>query len=207
MTYIFDFDGTLVDSMPIYANRVEAVLAENNIPCPDNIVNILTPLGYAGAARYVIGLGLDITVEEFLKEANACYLEEYTYRVPVKPYVREKLLSLKAQGHSINVLTASPHAMMDVCLKRLKLYDLFDHVWSSDDFEYTKSDPQIYMEAAKRLGTTVEHCCFVDDNLGAVTAAKASGIYTVGIYDPSSEYVMNEIKAIADRYIYDFREL
>ncbi len=63
---------------------------------------------------------------------------------------------LKAQGYSLNVLTASPHRMLDACLKRNGIYNLFDNVWSCDDFSTTKSDVQIYHMAAERLHTTVE---------------------------------------------------
>lgn len=55
--------------------------------------------------------------------------------------------------------------MLDPCLKRLGIWDLFDHVWSCDDFNTTKSDPQIYQLAAEKIGRRVDEIIFVDDNV------------------------------------------
>lgn len=207
MTYIFDFDGTLVDSMPIFAKTILRILDENNIKYPQNIVRTVTPLGYRGVAEYVKSLGFNKTTEEFLNLAESYMLNEYKNNIPAKKYVKEKLIKLKSKGESINVLTASPHTLIDDCLKRLDLYDLFDNVWSSDDFGLKKSEPEIYTKAAEKLNKNIGECVFVDDNLGAVTAAKKAGMFTVGIFDESSEDDAPRMKKTADRYVFDFREI
>ena len=56
-------------------------------------------------------------------------IEPYTNRVPAKDGVIETLCEIKRRGHSLNVLTASPHETLDMCLKRLEIYDIFDNVW------------------------------------------------------------------------------
>lgn len=55
-TYLFDFDGTLVDSMPTYVSAMLRILDENNITYGDDIVKIITPLGLGGAADYFLPL-------------------------------------------------------------------------------------------------------------------------------------------------------
>ena len=50
--YLFDFDGTLVDSMPYYAKAMLQILDENGISYPEDIVKTITPLGYGGTADY-----------------------------------------------------------------------------------------------------------------------------------------------------------
>lgn len=207
MIYIFDFDGTLVDSMEIFSRSMVRILDENNILYPDNIVEILTPLGYKGTADYAIGLGLKISADEFIRKATEYNINEYSYHIPAKSFVKETLIRLKNGGNSLNVLTASPHTMLDVCLKRLDMYDLFDNVWSCDDFGLTKDNCEIYLNAARRLNTSVEKCCFIDDNINAVSAAKKAGMTAIGIYDQSSDTLVDRMKKISDRYIYDFREL
>ncbi len=207
MTYIFDFDGTLVDSMPAYARTLIRILEENNVAYSEDVVSIVTPMGYKGTAEYLISIGLPMTVEEFIQTAIRYISADYVQNIPAKEFVMEKLRKLKEEGHSLNVLTASPHLVLDVCLKRLGLYDLFDNVWSSDDFAYTKEEPQIYIEAARRLGKSVEECFFVDDNINAITTAKKAGMQTIGVFDISSKAFMEEMKQAADRYILNFNEL
>ena len=207
MTYLFDFDGTLVDSMPYFADTIIQLLDKARISYPEDIIKIVTPLGYRGTAEYMIGLGYPSAPEALVNEIIACNTVAYHRSIPLKEGVKEKLLQLKAQGHSINVLTASPHKLLDKCLQRVGIYDLFDNVWSCDDFPYTKADPRIYEEAAKRLGTTVQQCAFVDDNVNAVTTARKAGMLAIGIFDKSSEDFVEEFQAKADRYIFRFAEL
>ena len=80
-------------------------------------------------------------------------------------------------------------------------------MWSCDDFNTTKADPNIYKMAAEKLGERVEDVLFLDDNLNADKTAKDAGMKVCGVYDESSKDYMDEIKAIADYYIYDFAEL
>ena len=205
--YLFDFDGTLVDSMPTYGGVMLRILQENHVAYPENIIKIITPLGIPGTAEYFIGMGLDRTKEEIVKIMIDYMVEAYTYRVPAKDGVIDTLLALKGRGDGLHVLTASPHDTLDPCLKRLGIFDLFDNVWSCNDFGTTKADPEIYRMAAERIGVPVSDVIFLDDNLGADQTAKSTGMQVYGVYDASSKEYENEIRAAADRYIYNFREL
>ncbi|MBP3656077.1 MAG: HAD family phosphatase [Clostridia bacterium] len=206
-TYLFDFDGTLVDSMPAYASMMLGILAEHHVPHEPDIIKITTPLGYPGTAKLFIRMGLDMPEAELLGVMNARAVKAYTDEIPAKAHVIDALRRLKARGDSLNVLTASPHAMLDPCLKRLGIYDWFDHVWSCDDFGTTKADPQIYHMAAQAIGCDVGDVWFLDDNLGANTTAKAAGMRVCGVYDDSSAEYTQEIRAASDAYIEDFSQI
>ena len=205
--YLFDFDGTLVDSMPTYANLMLRILDENGIEYPDNIIKIITPLGYVGTAKYFIGMGIKKSEDELVALMNEYAVDAYTHRIPAKEDVIEVLRALKAEGCSLNVLTASPHETLDPCLKRLGIYDIFDNVWSCNDFATTKADPEIYRMAAERMGCDVSEVIFLDDNLGADITAKKAGMVVFGVYDDSSKEYVEEMKAATDKYIYSFKEL
>ena len=138
---------------------------------------------------------------------KAYVMEGYFYTIQAKEHVIPVLQQLKAQGCSLNVLTASPHITLDACLKRLGLWELFDNVWSCDDFNTTKADPQIYVRAAEKMNTTADKVLFLDDNLNADLTAKAAGMQVCGVYDESSEDYVEQIKTVNDYYIYDFQEL
>lgn len=207
-TYLFDFDGTLVDSMPTYVSAMLRILDENKIPYDNSIIKIITPLGLNGTAAYYIDqLGVNMTREQLICVMKEYMLDAYFHTIPAKPNVPEVLKALKTRGASLNVLTASPHITLDACLKRLGLWELFDNVWSCDDFATTKADPQIYVMAAERLQTSVDRVLFLDDNLNADTTAKEAGMPVCGVYDDSSKDYVDQIKAVTDYYIYDFQEL
>ncbi len=206
-TYLFDFDGTLVDSMPSYVSVMLRILDENGIEYEDDIVKIITPLGYAGTAEYFKKLGISLSKEEMIELMNEYAYNEYAYNIPAKNNVIETLKELKNRGCDLNVLTASPHSVLDPCLKRLEIYDLFNNVWSCEDFSTTKADPSIYVKAAKELGKSVDDILFLDDNYNADKTAKSAGMKVCGVFDNSSAEYVDEIKSIADHYIYDFSEL
>ena len=206
-TYLFDFDGTLVDSMPTFIAVMLRILDENGITYDDSIVKTITPLGYKGTAEHFATLGVKISPDEQVRIMNEYARVEYAENIMAKHFVKETLEKLRRSGNSLNILTASLHSMLDVCLKRLGLYSLFDNVWSCDDFGMTKADPEIYRAAAKRLGVETADVIFLDDNIGALKTAKSSGMKIYGVYDPSSDDYKEEIKNISDRYITEFSEL
>ena len=206
-TYLFDFDGTLVDSMPTYISAMLRILDENGITYGDDIIKIITPLGVNGTAEYYLQLGVPLSKEQIIATMKEYVMEGYFYTIQPKDHVIPVLQQLKAEGASLNVLTASPHITLDACLKRLGMWELFDHVWSCDDFNTTKADPEIYRMAAARLGQPVEKVLFLDDNLNADLTAKAAGMQVCGVYDESSRDYVEEMKAATDHYIYDFSQL
>ena len=206
--YLFDFDGTLVDSMPTFCSCMLRILDENHISYAPDVTKTITPLGLNGTAEYFIHtLGLDMDKTQLMNLMMDYMREAYFYTIPAKEHVIPVLKTLKEQGASLNILTASPHMTLDACVKRLGMWDLFDNVWSCDDFNTTKADPQIYVRVAQKLNRSVEDVLFLDDNLNADQTAKAAGMQVCGVYDESSKDYVEQMKAANDYYIYDFQEL
>ena len=207
-TYLFDFDGTLVDSMPAYVSGMLKILDEFGAKYGDDIVKIITPLGFNGTAEYFLKtFGLDMNKSQLLQQMQDNMIDEYFYRIPAKSNVISTLNQLKSKGASLNVLTASPHITLDACLKRLGIFDLFDNVWSCEDFSTTKADPEIYRAVAKTLGVSVKDVLFLDDNYNADKTARSAGMKVCGVFDESSADYVDQMKSLCDFYIYDFNEL
>ena len=206
-TYLFDFDGTLVDSMPTFTKAMLKLLDDNGVSYGNDIVKIITPLGYKGSAEYFQSIGLKLSTEEIISKVNDFAIKEYAYNIPAKSNVISTLIELKNMGASLNILTASPHIMLDPCLKRLGIFDLFDFVWSCEDFQTSKADPKIYQMAAEKIGKKVSEIVFLDDNINACKTAKSAGMKVCGVYDKSSEDFAQQMKESCDDYIYDFKEL
>ena len=206
-TFLFDFDGTLVDSMPTFVSAMLRILDENSISYDKDIVKIITPLGLMGTAEYFVELGINKPKEEVILLMKEYMAEAYFYQIPAKNNVISVLNELKKKGCNLNVLTASPHITLDACLKRLGIYDLFTNVWSCDDFHTTKADTNIYRMAAEQIGESIENILFLDDNFNADKTAKSAGMLVCGVYDDSSKDYVDDIKGITDYYIYDFEEL
>ena len=205
--YLFDFDGTLVDSMPTFASCMLRILDENKIPYEPDIIKVLTPLGLEGCVKHMISMGLPMTPEQTALKIKEYLMDGYLYHILPKENVVSVLKELKAQGAKLNILTASPHITLDPCLKRNNMYELFDNVWSCDDFATTKADPEIYKQVAERLGVPVEEVLFLDDNIHADMTAKKAGMQVCGVYDDSSKDYVAQMQAENDYYIFNFSEL
>ena len=207
-TLIFDFDGTLVDSVPVYTAAEIRILEENGVAYPENVGEIVTPLGYKGTAEYFINdLGLDLSFDEVMALLREYMVVAYTNDVLAKNHVIDVLKELKAKGKSLNILTASPHLTVDPCLKRLGIYEMFDNIWSTDDFGLIKSNPEIFVQAAKRLNKETKDVMHFDDSLEAIRTAKKAGMKTCGVYDDLWKKDTDQIIETADYYIHDFSTL
>ncbi len=207
-TYIFDFDGVIVDSMPTWAGTLVEILDEYNIEYPENIVEIITPMGMKKTAEYFVELGIkNKTPDELLGEILERMKYEYENSIVLKPYVADKLKEIKQSGATIVLLTASPHMFFEPCLKREGLYDLFDYLFSCDDFNLPKSEPEIYYEVSKIIKKDLKNCYFFDDNIGAVKGAKSAGLTVVGVYDKTAESFKDEMKKTASKYIDNFSQI
>ena len=206
--YLFDFDGTLVDSMPTFCSCMLRILDENHIAYPADITKTITPLGLNGTATYFIDvMGVKMDKIDLMKLMGDYLMDAYLHTIPAKEFVIEALKELKSRGASLNVLTASPHMTLDPCMKRLGMWELFDNVWSCDDFHTTKADPGIYTQVAEKLGAAVEQILFLDDNLNADLTAQKAGMPVCGVYDDSSKEYVEQMKQANDYYIYNFKEL
>ena len=207
-TFLFDFDGTLVDSVPVYRRTLFRILDDNKVSYGDDLIKIVTPLGFPNTAKYFVEkLGLPLTPED----AYALMIEymtiDYSTCVEAKPNVISVLRHLKSEGHSLNILSGSPHSSLDPCLARLGITELFDNIWSCNDFNTGKSDPQIYHRAAELMGTTIDQVIFLDDNYHSCKTAKEAGAIVYGVYDDSSKNDIDAIKEITVKYVYDLSEI
>ena len=206
--YIFDFDGTLVDSMPYWARKMIRILDKSNVKYPSDIITTVATLGDLGTAKYFKDvLGVNFSIEEMLKMMDEYALPKYKNEIGLKDGVFDALCAFKKRGVSLNVLTASPHKMLDPCLKRNDLFNLFDNVWATDDFSLPKTDVNIYKSALTKLGAGATETAFFDDNLSALETAKKAGLFTVGVYDETSKTFIQKIKSTANKFIYSFSEL
>ena len=204
--HIFDLDGTLIDSMPFFARGVLQVLEEEGIPYGDDLIDIITPLGDEKTALLYQEMGVPGTVEEIIRRMQDNQYPYYAHTIPLKPGIEKYLRKLKAEGRTLCVLTASPHVLTDAALQNNGVFDLFDHVWSIDDYGLNKSQTALFDAVTERLGCEKSDIRFYDDNITAVTTAVKAGWYTVAVNDGQNEELTQQLKDVAHDYVADFAD-
>lgn len=204
---VFDLDGTLVDSMERYARGILSVLEDEGIPYEADLIEVLTPLGYTKSAELYQKMGVPGTVADIVRRIENKLVEQYAHHIPLKAGVGAYLRKRKAEGAKLYVLTASPHIVTDVCLRHNGVYDLFDTVWSVEDYGIAKGDVRVYEAVAQRIGCRTADISFFDDNFTALSAGKAAGCYCIGVYDRHTEEAFAALTAVGDEAVRSFEDL
>ncbi|MGN0838669.1 MAG: HAD family hydrolase [Pyramidobacter sp.] len=205
---IFDMDGTLVDSMGWWERmEFDYLIARGAQPGPqlNALVARLKPLTLIDAAGVFISeLGFRDTPQHIADEMNAVMAENYRLRVPVKPGVKEYLEALRQRGAKLCTASATDVRLVKICLERLGIAEYFDFMMSCEEVHASKDRPDVYFEAARRLGSKPADTAVFEDSLRALRTAKAAGFYAVAVYDVHSEADLPELRRICDEYIGDW---
>ncbi|MBP3040842.1 HAD family phosphatase [Bacillaceae bacterium Marseille-Q3522] len=205
---IFDLDGTLLQSMDVWEKIDIDLLAKRGLPVPKNyLAEINNCNSFKEAAAYTIKLfGLPESEETIMKEWNRMAAHEYAKNVRLTPYALDYLLQLKAAHIKLAVATALPEELYKPCLLNNGIADLFDFQCSTDQVNRSKEHPDLFLFAAENVKTPAQKCIVFEDVLPAIKSAKQAGMLACAVYDKYSAHNQVEIKAIADVYLYDFRD-
>ncbi len=208
--YIFDLDGTLLDSMGLWNDIYAKVLGEFNIKAPKDYLFNVNHMSLDDGAEYTVKtfhLENVVKKDDIVDMWNAMSKEEYENTVQLKPGARGFLQSLKNCGKLLGVATALSDELFVPCLKRLGISELFSATTSIDEVSRGKEFPDIYLRECKKMGTKPQNTVVFEDSLTGIKSASVGGFKTVGVYDPSAAEQTEEIKNRADLYISSFSEM
>ncbi len=205
---IFDLDGTVLNSMGLWEKVDEMFFTTRNMPVPEGYVQAISPLGTYEAAVYTKRTyQIEETLEEIMEEWRTTAKKEYSEHVTLKSHAKEYLYFLKDNGIKICVATASDPEMFEECLKNNGIKDIFQFFITVNEVGKGKGEPDIYLKACEKMGIKPNECAVFEDILTGIKSAKSAGFYTVAMYDESSQSDTEEIKKIADKFIFDFNEM
>lgn len=205
---IFDMDGTILDSMGIWAKIDIDFLNARGLEVPDDYMEKVGPMSYQEMAEYTIQrFHLDEKPESLIQEWDDRAVAAYSGEVRLKDGAMEYLLSLKEKGVKLALATASGPPLFVPALKNNGVYHLFDAISHVGECARGKGFPDIYLLSAKRLGVAPEDCAVFEDILDGIQGAKAANMYAVGVYDVYAAQQSQAIQSLADQYIKSFREL
>ena len=205
---IFDLDGTLLDSMPIWVNLGETVLKSLGIIPDEETTNRFRTMTLSQSAYYIKEhFPLQISAEELLKIFTDTVRKGYEEEAPLKPHAMELLHFLKSKNIKMCVATASERYLTEAALKRTGVLTYLEFVITCSDIGKTKETPDIYLEAMKKLGGNLKNTVVFEDSLFSVRSAKQGGFPVIALYDKCADKEKKAIQSIADSYLESFQDL
>ena len=201
---IFDFDGTLFDSMFIWDQAGELYLRGlGKTPLPSTAEDLRTMSLRQAAQYFQTTYALPFPVEEIMEGINRTVEAFYFHDALPKPGVTALLEQLRQAGVAMGIATATDRYQIEAALRRCGLEHYFDAIFTCSEVGHGKERPEIYRMALEHLGADRGSCVVFEDALHAVKTAKADGFPVVAVYD-ASEPRQDQLIALADCYLTDF---
>ncbi|ELY5780585.1 hexitol phosphatase HxpB [Cronobacter sakazakii] len=205
---IFDMDGLLIDSEPLW-DQAE--------------LEVMATLGVDTSRRHelpdTLGLRIDLVVALWFAQQpwNGPSLDEVTQRIitramtlveekrPLLPGVADAIALCKAQGLKVGLASASPLRMLERVLTLFDLREQFDVLASAEHLPYSKPHPQVYLDAAAKLGVDPLCCVTLEDSVNGMVATKAARMRSIVV--PAEENRSDARWALANMRLNSLTEL
>lgn len=202
---IFDFDGTLVDSMFIWESFGEDYLRSLGKEPKENLRKTVATFTLEQVAEhYRKHYGVTLSVEEIISNANEIVLKSYRTKVRLKSGVADFLEKLKNQGVNMCVATVTDRFIVEDVLKRLGVRKYFSEIFTCSEVGCSKESSEIYNVALDYLKTDKKDTIVFEDSFYALMTAKNAGFSVAGVFDKHEKNQV-QMKANADYYISDYK--
>ena len=205
--YLFDMDGTLIDSNSVWKDVDREFLARRGLP--------YTRAYYQGVAHTIFPLAAKFTKEfchlpdseesimaEWMELAKDAYAH-----VTVTPGVRAFLQQCKSEYRRMALGTSSVPVHCRTALEQLDLMKYFESVTFAQELGLEKKNKELWLKVAAHCGVEPESCTLFDDSLAACKGARSAKMRVVGVYDGYFASDEKEMRAFCDVYIKSFEEL
>ena len=185
---IFDMDGVIIDSEPIHFEVDMQTMRDLGFDISSKELE-----KYVGTTNehMFTDLKSKYNIKQSIEEIIN-YKVELTKRKVIQSDlepiegIKELLVHLKNKNIPTAIASSSPRSFIDVVVSKFNLQDYFNFIVSGEEVNNGKPDPDVYIEAAKKLGFPPEDCIVVEDSRNGVLAAKAAGMKCIGFQNINS---------------------
>jgi HAD superfamily hydrolase (TIGR01509 family) len=178
---VFDLDGVLLDTEQLWDEAREQLARERGGRWHENAQRDMMGMSSLEWSRYMHDvIGLPEPPEEISREVVRRLAELYRERLPAVPGAPEAVERLAAR-RPLGLASSSNRELIDLALELLGVVHLFAATVSSEEVPRGKPAPDVYLEAARRLGVDPTHAAAIEDSENGIRAAKAAGMRVVAI--------------------------
>ena len=202
---IFDADGTLIDSMYMWHSLGLHYLQKLGIHENESLNQKLFVMSFEQGCEYLqTHYDLKKSSDEIRGEIIEMIRDFYIHDVKLKEGVREFLDVLKNKSILMVIATSGDRELLTSALKRLKVYEYFDAIFTCTELQTDKHDSKIFMVCSDYMNLKPEDVAVFEDVFYALNTAKNAGFFTIGIADNESIGDRRRIIEVSDYFIEDF---
>ena len=204
---IFDFDGTLFDSMFIWNTAGEVYLRSIGKEPEADLQKVLKPMSLLQSAEYIREkYQIPLSVKDIMDGVNRTVEDFYFHTVEPKSGVIDFLEELCRRNIKMCIATATDRYQVEAALQRCKMRHFFSEIFTCTEVGSGKDRPDIFRKAMEHLQTDRNTTAVVEDAYHAICTAKQDGFLVVGVYD-SHESRQQELLQLADVFLSDYFDL
>lgn len=172
--FIFDLDGTLIDSMPYHIGAWQQVCREHGYEISADFIYERGGFSSRNIVLDIKKAGHDVgDVDAFVRRKIELYRHNLE-KVPLFPKVYQIALDAKARGAKVCIGTGTQRINAQDSVRQHNMTDIVDLIVSSDDVQKHKPDPQTYIKCMEFMGLTPEQCLVIEDGIPGIKAAAAA---------------------------------
>jgi HAD superfamily hydrolase (TIGR01509 family) len=182
---VFDLDGVLVQSEEVWDEVREAFVRERGGRYDAEVQRAMMGMSSTEWSRYLHdNAGIPDEPEAINAEVVRRMLGAYETELPLIDGAQDAVRRLAGEFR-LAVASSSNRPLIDAVLRAAELESYFEATVSSEEVAHGKPAPDVYLEAARRLGAEPAHCAAVEDSHGGIRSAKAAGMRVIAIPNPS----------------------
>ena len=205
---LFDLDGTLVDSMWVWAGIDRDYLAAHGIQTDENIQKLIGGISMRQTAVLLKDrFGIRDPIEKMMEDWNRMAMDRYLHEVRLKKGAEALLSYAKKRGLFTAIATSNSRALCEAALAGCGLLGAFDAVVTGDEIANGKPAPDIYLHTAEKVGVPAKDCLVFEDLVDGILAARRAGCRVIAVLDEVTAGDNAEKLRLADGAVRDFTEL
>lgn len=202
---IFDMDGTLIDSMPLWREVADRWCADRGLQPTWDATELFHQMMIPQAAAFLKeDFRIDDSIETITESLKAYAFDGYLHRVPAKPGVMEALVAFQRAGFQLAVATANERSLVDAVLARLGMSAYFSCVRTCEEAGGSKrQSPMVYLDCLHAMGGSDPQEAYVfEDAPHAAESAAKGGFQVIGVHDDSYAAGEERIRSVAKAFFY-----
>jgi mannitol-1-/sugar-/sorbitol-6-/2-deoxyglucose-6-phosphatase len=180
---IFDMDGVIIDSEPLWRRAMIQSFVQIGIPFTDEHCRLTTGLRFTEVADFWFKRHdiRNISVIEFDELVINRLCDLIVEEGKTMKGVNESLFYFKEKGLKIGLGTSSNHKLMNTVVDVLSIRHFFDELCSAELLQYGKPHPEVFLNCADRLKVNPRNCLVIEDSVNGLIAAKAAQMKVLAI--------------------------